>query len=414
MKKRIIAMALCLAMTLSLFPTGAFANPENEPAAPSSETVAELVQEQQTEALPEAAAETEKTENEAPAVPVTAEAEIAAEAEKAESEASSEPAKADSKPAEPEKAESEASSEPAKADSEPAKADSEPEKADSEPEKASSEPAKADSEPAEPGAETAEEPAEENSGSKWDALKNSIGNLFGGAVQPFSIQPPNNFKVDTYKFFVGEKEQKEWTQRVAAGDELKIPGTPKPENDGDVFEGWFDEKGNKVNGGTITEVSGATVNVHAEFKAVSYVYFMGNDGETVMHTAQGAIGAAVTEDDISTAEAKVRLTLGAEQSVQGWSETKDDSTPLENIVFTEGTLTLYPVEKTGYWVTFDSDGGSYIAPQFSIEGEKLDLSKIVPTRAGYDFDGWYLNEQKVTSVDGAATVKASWQASSTP
>lgn len=74
MKKRFLAMALCLAMTLSLFPTGVFANPENEPAAPHSEAVAELVQEQQTEALPEAAAETEKTENEAPAVPVTAEA----------------------------------------------------------------------------------------------------------------------------------------------------------------------------------------------------------------------------------------------------------------------------------------------------------------------------------------------------
>ena len=35
MKKRFLAMALCLAMTLSLFPTGVFANPENEPAAPS-------------------------------------------------------------------------------------------------------------------------------------------------------------------------------------------------------------------------------------------------------------------------------------------------------------------------------------------------------------------------------------------
>ena len=52
MKKRFLAMALCLAMTLSLFPTGVFANPENEPAAPSSEAVAEIVQEQQTEALP--------------------------------------------------------------------------------------------------------------------------------------------------------------------------------------------------------------------------------------------------------------------------------------------------------------------------------------------------------------------------
>ncbi len=243
-------------------------------------------------------------------------------------------------------------------------------------------------------AETAKEPAAENSGSKWDALKNSIGNWFGGAVQPFSIK--HDLKVDTYKFFVGDEEQKNWTQRVAVGDTLKIPGTPNPPKDGDVFEGWFDEKGNKVNGGEITKVSGATVNVYAQFKAVSYVYFMGNDGETVMHTAQGAKGDAVTEDVISTAEAKVSLTLNANQSVQGWSNTNGgDPLDSNSIKFTEGTLKLFPVVKGGYWVTFDSNGGSYIAPQFVIDDQTLGLLKIKPKRAGYDFDGWYQDEKRV-------------------
>ena len=389
MKKRFLAMALCLAMTLSLFPTGAFANPENEPAAPHSEAVAELVQEQQTEALPEAAAETEKTENEAPAVPVTAKAEIAAEAEKADAEPTTEAEKAGGEAlAEPEKAESEASNEPAKADSE---APAEPEKAESE---ASSEPAKADG-----------EPVAENSGSKWDALKNSIANLFGGAVEPASITP--DLTVDTYKFFVGDEEQTNWTQRVAKGDELKIPGTPK--KDGYVFEGWFHGEA-EVKGGKIEEVSGTTVRVDAKFQAASYVRFVGTDGTTVVHTVQGTKGDAVSETDISTAAEMVRLTLGSEQSVQGWSDTKGDSTPLANIAFVEGTLTLYPVVKTGYWVTFDSDGGSYIAPQFSNAGEPMNLSQFVPTKAGYDFVGWYLNGNEVKTVSETATVTASWQA----
>ena len=253
-----------------------------------------------------------------------------------------------------------------------------------------------------------EEPAAENSGSKWDALKNSIGNWFGGAVQPFSIQPPDNFKVDTYEFYVDNVIQENWTQRVAEGDTLKIPGTPK--KDGYVFEGWFIGEQKLTDGMTPTVTGGKTVRVDAKFKAVSYVHFMGTDGTTVMRTVQGISGEAVSEADISTAAEMVRLTLRAEQSVQGWSKTKGDSTPLENIAFTEGTLTLYPVVKTGYWVTFNSDGGSYIAPKFSIEGETLDLSDIKPTKAGYDFVGWYLNEQKVTSVDGAATVTASWKA----
>ena len=379
MKKRFLAMALCLAMTLSLFPTGAFANPENEPAAPRSEAVAEIVQEQQTEALPEAAGKTEESTTEAPAVPVMAEAEIAAEAEKADAEPAAEPEKADAEPAaEPEKAESEASSEPAKADSEPV----------------------------EPEAETAKEPAEENSGSKWDALKNSIANLFGGAVEPANIVP--DLKVDTYEFYVDGKIQENWTQRVAKGDELKIPGTPK--KDGYVFEGWFRVDTNaEVKSDKIAEVSGTTVHVDAQFKAASYVRFMGRDGTTVVHTVQGTKGEAVNDADISTAAEMVRLTLGSEQSVQGWSDT-NGGTPLENIAFAEGTLTLYPVVKTGYWVTFNSDGGSYIAPQFSNAGETMDLSQFVPTRAGYEFAGWYQGDELVTSVSKTATVTASWQA----
>ena len=407
MKKRFLAMALCLAMTLSLFPTGVFANPENEPAAPSSEAVAELVQEQQTEALPEAAGKTEKTENEAPAVPVMAKAEIAAEAEKADAEPTTEAEKADAEPvAEPEKAESEASNEPAKADSE---ALAEPEKAESE---ASSEPAKADSEPVEPEAETAKEPAEENSGSKWDALKNSIANLFGGAVEPASITP--ELTVDTYKFYVGDEIQENWTQRVAKGDELKIPGTPKKE--GYVFEGWFRVDTNaEVKSGKIAEVSGTTVRVNAQFQAASYVRFVGTDDTTVVHTVQGTSGVAVSKDDISTAAEMVRLTLGSEESVQGWSETPGgDPLDSDSIKFTEGTLTLHPVVKTGYWVTFDSAGGSYIAPQFSNAGVALDLSRFKPTRAGYDFDGWYQGEKKVESVSETATVKAHWQAGTAP
>ena len=400
MKKRFLAMALCLAMTLSLFPTGAFANPENEPAAPSSEAVAEIVQEQPTEALPEAAGKTEESTTEAPAVPVTAEAEIAAEAEKADAEPTTEAEKADAEPvAEPEKAGSEASGEPAKADSE---APAEPEKAESE---ASSEPAKADSEPAESEAETAEEPAEENSGSKWDALKNSIANLFGGAVEPANIVP--DLKVDTYEFYVDGAIQENWTQRVAEGDELKIPGTPK--KDGYVFVGWFHGE-TEVNGGKITNPSGKTVHVDAKFQAASYVRFVGTDGTTVVHTVQGTSGEVVSPEDISTAAEMVRLTLGSEQSVQGWSDTKGDSTPLKSIAFAEGTRTLYPVVKTGYWVTFNSDGGSYIAPQFSNAGETMELSQFVPTKAGYDFVGWYLDGKPVTAVSAAATVTASWQA----
>ena len=204
------------------------------------------------------------------------------------------------------------------------------------------------------------------------------------------------------------KIQENWTQRVAEGDELKIPGTPK--KDGYVFVGWFHGE-TKVESGKITNPSGKTVHVDAQFQAASYVRFVGTDGETVVHTVQGTSGEAVSPEDISTAAEMVRLTLGSEQSVQGWSETKGgDPLDSDSIKFTEGTRTLFPVVKTGYWVTFNSAGGSYIAPQFSNAGETMNLSQFVPTKAGYDFDGWYLNGNEVKTVSETATVTASWQA----
>ena len=76
-----------------------------------------------------------------------------------------------------------------------------------------------------------------------------------------------------------------------------------------------------------------------------------------------------------------------------------------------GDTYVYPVVKTGFWVTFDTDGGDYVAPQFQM-GTPLDLSTITPTRNGYTFDGWYIDGQKVTSVSAEATVTAHWKANS--
>ncbi|WP_419062966.1 InlB B-repeat-containing protein [Hominenteromicrobium sp.] len=80
------------------------------------------------------------------------------------------------------------------------------------------------------------------------------------------------------------------------------------------------------------------------------------------------------------------------------------------MTFAAGVTYVYPVVKTGFWVTFNTDGGDYVAPQFRME--PLDLSTVTPTRSGYTFDGWYIDGQKVTSVSAEATVTAHWKANS--
>ena len=219
-------------------------------------------------------------------------------------------------------------------------------------------------------------------------------------------------KVDTYRFYDADgKELTDWTQTVAKGEELLEPTAPKKDNA--RFVGWYDERDNLFEGfGKITSViGGATVKLTARFEEYSYVYFLDEDGDTVVyHTAAGTAGETVGEDVLNAATAKVELTMSKDKGVVGWSTTQGSDTPDKTITFAAGDTYVYPVVKTGFWVTFNTDGGDYVAPQFRME--PLDLSTVTPTRSGYTFDGWYIDGQKVTSVSAKATVTAHWKANS--
>ena len=164
--------------------------------------------------------------------------------------------------------------------------------------------------------------------------------------------------------------------------------------------------------GEVAAVSGTEVTVTAKFEVYSYVYFMNEDGtKVVYYTAAGVAGENVAEADLNAATAKVELTMGKEKGVVGWSTTQDSNTPDASITFVAGDTYVYPVVKTGFWVTFNTDGGDYVAPKFQM-GAPLDLSAVTPTCSGYTFDGWYIDGQKVTSVSAEATVTAHWKANS--
>ena len=216
-------------------------------------------------------------------------------------------------------------------------------------------------------------------------------------------------KVDTYRFYDADgTELTEWQQTVAKGDELLEPTAPTKENA--RFVGWYVGK-TPLSFGTVATVSGTEVTVTARFEEYSYVYFLDEDGDTVVyHTAAGTAGETVGEDVLNAATAKVELTMSKDKGVVGWSTTQGSDTP-ETITFAAGVTYVYPVVKTGFWVTFNTDGGDYMAPQFRME--TLDLSTITPTRSGYTFDGWYdADGNPVTKVSKTATVTARWKANS--
>ena len=214
--------------------------------------------------------------------------------------------------------------------------------------------------------------------------------------------------VDIYEFYVDGTLQDDWTQNLQEGEYLSVPGNPTKE--GAVFQGWYRFDGeNKilVESGVVSDVSGKTVRVDAEFAEFSYVLFMSKDGTAVVHTAQGSKGDTVGDGDRNAATEMVNLSLGPTQAVVGWSTNKDAAAADATISFAAGTVQVYPVIKNGYWVIFDSKGGNYVAPIFARDGEIVTLPTTA-TRSGYTFGGWYQGGQPVTQVSAAATLAAHW------
>ena len=221
------------------------------------------------------------------------------------------------------------------------------------------------------------------------------------------IVEDNQALVDTYEFYVEGVLQDAWTQSLEEGQTLNVPGNPS--KDGAVFQGWYRLDGeNKipVESGVVSGVSGKTVRVDAVFAEFSYVLFMSRDGSAVVHTAQGSSDNAVSDADLDTAAKMVNLSLSPTEAVVGWSSIQGGEAGA--VAFAAGTVKVYPVITTGYWVIFDSKGGNYVAPVFARNDETVTL--LTATRPGYTFDGWYQNGQPVTQVSAAANLEAHWTA----
>ena len=218
-------------------------------------------------------------------------------------------------------------------------------------------------------------------------------------------------KVDTYCFYDADgTELTEWQQTVAEDEVLLEPTAPKKDNA--RFVGWYDERDNLFEGfGKITSVTGgATVKLTAKFEDVRYVYFMNKDGSSVCYTAEGEAETAVNSSDVEAAKNTLNLMLNAESHVVGWSTEPNGKATTVTFAKDEIVTKVYPVIESGFWVKFDTNGGSHVQSVFCEPGIKLELSQV-PTRSGYTFDGWYIGEEKVESVSASATVTAHWTAS---
>ena len=246
-----------------------------------------------------------------------------------------------------------------------------------------------DEEPAkgeEPGKD--EEPAEGEEGGKTN-------------VVPMRVVRPDTDKYLTYVFRVDGEEVSR--QIVKKGDTLYQPVSPV--KDGYKFTGWF-VGASELAFGTVGEISeSAQINVDAGFTEVLYVFFADTNGR-IVHTKEGVKGDVIKTDDV---------TYGLENTthaITGWYLEPSYQTPVDSVTLDKENITVYAKVEPGHWLHFDSDGGTYVAPQF-YSADATTAAPNVVTKPGYTFSHWEYNGTKFefgSPLTENITLKARWNA----
>lgn len=152
-----------------------------------------------------------------------------------------------------------------------------------------------------------------------------------------------------------------------------------------------------VTGITATE----TVTLTAAFTDVFYVFFKNTNG-AVVATRSGRNGETISTSGVS-------FPVAGDEAITGWLL---NGIPVDSVTLDGADVTLTAQVSKGFWITFDSKGGSYVAPAFYAQGQTA-AAPAAPARPGYVFNGWFT--EAGAAADFAAitentTLVAGWKA----
>ena len=246
----------------------------------------------------------------------------------------------------------------------------------------------------------------EDDASAVTEIANNTDSFDASHFSIYVITGEKNVPLATYTFIANGSVVS--TQIVKSGDTLIAPTAP--DVDGQAFVGWVDEAGNPFTGfGKQPEITETTTpTITARYEAALYVYFLNPDGSQIMRTEKVGDHKA---HDFTTVSYEVDPT----HKLVGWAKEVNGTTDIaKNITVPDEStsVNVYAIIKEGYWVSFNSDGGSIVDSQFVLHGDNLD--KIPDsTKPGYTFDGWYNGSAKVengATVTSSMTLTAHWKA----
>ena len=179
------------------------------------------------------------------------------------------------------------------------------------------------------------------------------------------------------------------------GESVSAPAAP--EVPGSKFVGWY-AGDNKVEFPFAVAITAdAEMTVQARYDGALYVFFHSHDG-SIVETRSGKTGDVISVSGVS-------YPLAEHQSITGWCTDKALTKPVNSVTLESSNIDLYAKVETGYWITFESNGGSYVEPMFFAANTTAQKPSD-PARPGFAFGGWF-TDAALTSVANFAQIKVS-------
>ncbi|HIW18808.1 MAG TPA: InlB B-repeat-containing protein, partial [Candidatus Faecalicoccus intestinipullorum] len=144
------------------------------------------------------------------------------------------------------------------------------------------------------------------------------------------------------------------------------------------------------------------------------VYTVTYEGEectyTVVHKFETFTDGEYKENPELASRETLTGTIGLETQASPKEISGFTANPIQQVKLTgEDTVIEITYERNSYVLTYDSDGGTYVAPITLKYGQEIPYPTAeTMKKVGYDFAGWDLQQSTPTMPAGNLTVKANW------
>ena len=178
------------------------------------------------------------------------------------------------------------------------------------------------------------------------------------------------WQVNTYHISFIDRQKEEMSADYEYGTEINVPIIKDESNEGYHFIGWSETEDGDVIG--LTTMPARDLTLYARWSANEYTITFNTDGGTEIPAITQDYG---TEIIMPADPTKIGYTFA------GWDKDIPVTMPAENVTITaKWTINQYTI-------AFDTDGGSYIAP-ITQDYNTAVTAPENPSKTGYTFAGW--------------------------